>query len=308
MMSQFDGRSEYQIRKRTMSLYEIGDSSGMVSLEAVCKGQMSPVFTGEVDLHDIIRYILRGGWPENRSATLEEAGVFPKAYLDALLNDAYRIDGINHDMEKMRSLLRSFAGNESTMATKHKLLLDIQKYENGSVDASSATTYFRIFNHLCLRDDQPAFSADTPEPFRLKKAVKRHFCDPSLACALLDATPESLLEDRKTLGLLFEALCEHDMKIYAEAFGCTLYHYRDYVGQEINAVIEPEKGKWCAFEIRLGTEQIDKAARSLLTVRENLEKFNGVGPAVLCVICGLSDSAYQRPDGVYVVPITALKN
>ena len=29
--------------------------------------------------------------------------------------------------------------------------------------------------------------------------------------------------------------------------------------------------------------------------------------AVLCVICGLSSAAYQRPDGVYVVPITTLK-
>ena len=31
-------------------------------------------------------------------------------------------------------------------------------------------------------------------------------------------------------------------------------------------------------------------------------------PSVLCVICGMTNAAYIRPDGVYVIPITALKN
>ena len=34
----------------------------------------------------------------------------------------------------------------------------------------------------------------------------------------------------------------------------------------------------------------------------------GKAPKIMCVICGLSNAAYQSPDGVYVVPITALKN
>ena len=29
-------------------------------------------------------------------------------------------------------------------------------------------------------------------------------------------------------------------------------------------------------------------------------------PKVLCVICGMTNMAYKREDGVYVVPITAL--
>ncbi len=294
--------------RRTLSLYELGDSSGMVSLEALCNGQMTPCSTGGVDLHTLIQYILRGGWPENRSASIEEAGAYPKAYLDALLEDAHRIDGIHHDMEKIRALLRSLARNESTTATKHKILLDIQKYEKKSVDAGSATTYMHIFDRLRLRDDHPAFSADIHSPFRLKQSVKRHFCDPSLAAALLDATPEGLLEDLDTFARLFEALCEHDLKLYAEAFGCKLYHYQDYVGQEIHAVIERKDGQWCAFEMKLGVNHIERAAKSLLTIKENIEKGNGVGPSVLCVICGLANTAYQRPDGVYVVPLTALKH
>ena len=141
------------------------------------------------------------------------------------------------------------------------------------------------------------------------QAVKRHFCDPSLACALMKATPASLLGDLETLGFLFEALCERDLKIYAESFGGALYHYQDYQGREIDAVIELPDSQWCAFEIKLGANQIDAAAHSLLNIKKAFESDpKGKPPAVLCVLCGMANAAYQRPDGVFVVPITALKN
>lgn len=48
---------------------------------------------------------------------------------------------------------------------------------------------------------------------------------------------------------------------------------------------------------------------------DNLTKINrqtiedGGKPArSLCVICGLVNAAYKRPDGVYVMPFTSLKN
>ena len=144
---------------------------------------------------------------------------------------------------------------------------------------------------------------------RVKQAAKRHFSDPSLACALLRATPESLLGDLETLGFLFEALCERDLKIYAESFGGALYHYQDYKGREIDAVVELPDGSWCAFEIKLGANQIEAAANSLLDIKEAFEKdAKGKSPAVLCVLCGMANAAYLRTDGVYVVPVTALKN
>lgn len=142
---------------------------------------------------------------------------------------------------------------------------------------------------------------------RLKQAEKRHFSDPSLACALLKATPQRLINDLETLRFLFEALCERDLKIYAEAFGAKLYHYQDYNNREIDAVIELPDGDWCAFEIKLGANQIDKAASGLLKLKNAIEKDNGLSPKVLCIVCGLASAAYQREDGVFVVPITALK-
>ena len=143
---------------------------------------------------------------------------------------------------------------------------------------------------------------------RVKQAEKRHFADPSLACALLKATPASLLGDLETLGLLFKALCERDLRIYAESFGAQLYHYQDYKNQEIDAVIELPDGQWCAFEIKLGANQIDAAAENLLEIKKQIEADpKGKTPAVLCILCGMANAAYLRPDGVFVVPITAMR-
>ena len=64
---------------------------------------------------------------------------------------------------------------------------------------------------------------------------------------------------------------------------------------------------WAAVEIKLGANQIDSAAAHLLKIKGNIESAGGKGPSSLIVLCGLSAAAYQRPDGVYVVPLTALK-
>lgn len=67
-------------------------------------------------------------------------------------------------------------------------------------------------------------------------------------------------------------------------------------------------GQWCAFEIKLGANQIDTAAENLLKIKRQIEEDPcGKPPAVLGVLCGMSNAAYRRVDGVFVVPITALK-
>lgn len=129
-----------------------------------------------------------------------------------------------------------------------------------------------------------------------------------MACALLNIKEESkLINDLGTFGFLFEAMVERDLKIYADSFNAKCYHYQDYQNREVDCVIELDDGEWCAFEIKLGANKIEDAAKNLVSLKNSIEKDNGKEPKVLCVVCGLSDAAYKRPDGVYVVPITALK-
>lgn len=299
-----------RLRMRPMSLFESGDSSGEVSLEKLCTGDLKPAMTGEVDLKELIRLIIRGGWPGSISLSPQQAALLPEEYLNAVIDDdVYRIDGIKRNTTKMRLLLRSLARNESTTATNKTLKNDIRENDDEDIDVETVKEYLDIFERLFITDHQLPFSVGARSSVRVKQAVKRHFADPSLACALLKVTPESLLGDLETLGFLFEALCERDLKIYAETFGASLYHYQDYSGREIDAVIEMPDGSWCAFEIKLGANQIDAAAENLLKIQKEIQNDpKGRPPKVLCVLCGLANAAYQRPDGVYVIPLTALKN
>ena len=298
-----------KIRMRTMSLYESGDSSGKVSLEALCNGELTPAITGEVDLRNLANYIVRGGWPGNLNVPIENASILPESYIEAILNDdTSRIDGKKYDISKMRLLLRSLARNESTTVTNKKLLNDIKVFDDESIDSDTISMYLDVFNRLFLLDNQQPFSSNIRSSVRIKQAEKRHFCDPALACALLKATPQRLLGDLETFGFLFEALCERDLKIYAESFGAGVYHYQDYSGREIDAVVEMPDGRWCAFEIKLGANQIEKAAENLVALKDSITQSGGVAPSVLCVICGMTNAAYTLPNGVFVVPITALKN
>lgn len=298
-----------RLKMRPMSLYESGDSSGKVSLKALCEGNLTPAFTGEVALLDLAQLIYRGGWPGNLKTPASQAGLLPKEYLNAVIqDDVYRIDGVKRDVNKMNLLLRSLARNESTTATNKTLRNDIKEKDAENIDDDTVSAYLDIFSRLFLLDNQPPFASSIRSSVRLKQSEKRHFVDPSLACALLSATPERLISDLETFGFLFESLCERDLRIYAESFDAKLYHYQDYQNREIDAVVELCDGNWCAFEIKLGANQIDDAAKNLIRIKSAIEKDGGKAPSVLCVISGLSNAAYRRDDGVFVVPITALKD
>ena len=299
-----------RIRMNTMSLYESGDSSGDISLENLLNGNLTPKLTGEVDLRKIIEYIVRGGWPASISLPIENSLLLPKEYIEAVLNDdVYRIDGVKRDINKMRLLLRSLARNESTTVTNKTLKNDIKSIDDEDIDVDTIADYLNIFSRLFIIDNLKPFSSKIRSSVRIKQAEKRHFCDPSLACALLNITPAMLLNDLETLGFLFESLCERDLKIYAESFGANIYHYQDYNGKEIDTVIQLPDGKWCAIEIKLGANQIETAAENLKSIYKDMQKDpKAILPSTMCIICGLSNAAYQREDGIYVIPLTALKN
>ena len=298
-----------KIYLRTMSLYESGDSSGLVSLKDICDGKKIEVSTGEVDLRHLASLIIRGGWPANLNLTSSESKKVVNEYLNLIINDdLYRLDGANRDKHKMRLLLKSLARNESTTASNSTIKNDINEVDNEDIDMNTLSSYLNALDKLFLLDNDEPFSTNIRSSVRVKQAEKRHFADPSIAAALLNLSEEKLINDLETFGLLFEALVERDLKVYAESMGAKTYHYQDYLNREIDQIIELEDGDWCAFEIKLGANQIDSAASNLLKIRDGIKENNGKTPKVLCIICGMTSAAYQRPDGVFVVPITALRN
>lgn len=299
-----------RLRMNTMSLYESGDSSGKVSLKELCDDKLTMQMLDDVPLEKLAMYIVRGGWPENISVDDKKVHLMPRAYMENLISEDLNNldDGVEYDKHKTALLLKSLARNESTTVSDSSLLKDIIAQDSESMSRNTIAKYLEALNRLFILNNQTPFSPNLRSSLRVKQSEKRHFSDPAMAAALLNITPEKLLGDLNTFGFLFEGLVERDLAIYAQSFGAKLFHYQDYKNNEIDAVIELENGDWCAFEIKLGAKKIDEGAENLIKVCNDIEKNGGKAPKIKCVICGLSNAAYQRTDGVYVVPITALRN
>lgn len=299
-----------RLRMQTMTLYESGDSTGKVSLEELCNGNLTMQLLEEVSLEKLATYIVRGGWPENVKVQDKKVHLMPRAYMNTVIEEDLNNldDGVEYNKHKAQLLLRSLARNESTTVSDSSLLKDIIEQDNESMSRNTIAKYLEALNRLFLFNNQTPFSPNLRSSLRVKQAEKRHFSDPAMACALLNITADKLLGDLNTFGFLFEAMVERDLAVYAESFGAKLFHYQDYKNNEIDAVIELESGEWCAFEIKLGAKKIDEGAENLISVCNDIVAHGGKAPKIMCVICGLSNATYQRPDGVYVVPITALKN
>jgi len=297
-----------RMKMYTMSLYESGESSGEISLLDLFLGKVKNKLVEKTELYKLADLIVRGGWPESINLTVERARKITKSYLNAILEkDIIAIDGIQRDKNKMEMLLRSLARNESSNCSNAVLIRDIEDNsteEEYRVSRNTVTEYLDILDKLHLIENQNSFMYKIRSKSNVGKNPKRHFVDPSLGCAALNITPLKLINDLNTFGLYFEALCERDLRIYAETIGAKLYHYRDNnTGLEIDAIVELADGEYGAIEIKLGSDKEEEAA-------ENLKKFYNLAeikPKFMCIICGLYNAVVQRPDGIYILPITALK-
>ena len=298
-----------RIRMRPMTLFESGDSSGKVSLRDLCTGaELQPMMNESITLQHLAGLLVRGGWPGNLNVPDSSSGILAKEYITALLEtDVYRVDETIRDAHKMNLLLRSLARNESTTASISVLKNDISGVDGETVSADTIAAYLDVLRRLFLLDNQQPFAPAARSSIRIKQAEKRHLADPSLACALLRMTADGLINDLNTFGFLFEGLCIRDLRVYAATFGGELYHYQDYRDNEFDAVIELPDRSWAGIEVKLGANQIESAAENLLRINAAIQSAGGNPASRLIVVCGLSNAAYQRPDGVCVVPINMLK-
>ena len=296
-----------KINMYTMSLYESGDSTGRASLQEIKNGTLKNQINEKVTLEKLADLIIRGGWPSNLNVDEDKIGIVPKSYIDAIL-DKDMNDDKNRDKSKMLMLLKSLARNESTVVSNNTLLKDINEFQNENERIESRTTvedYLNVLNRLHITDNQSAYSDNYRSPNRIGKSAKRHFTDPSLACACLELTREKLINDLKTFGFMFEAMVERDLKIYMDYLGGKIFHFRDNVtGMEVDTILEFSDGEYAAVEIKLGFNQVAEAKKSLLNFYKNMLK----KPKFMCIIVGYSDVIAKDPEtGIYIVPITALK-
>lgn len=294
-----------RLRMRPMSLVEAGYSTGDISLEALLDGAGPSAVDPGLTIQDLAERITVGGWPNLQDRTIDEAQTALRGYLDETRRvDLPRVDGIGRDPENVARVLRSLARNVATGASARAIAADVGGAE-GPIDHHTVLGYLAALSRIFVVEDLPAWSPRLRSRTILRGAPTRHFVDPSLAVAALGTTPERLLRDVETLGLLFESLVVRDLRIYAQAMDASVFHYRDSTDLEADAIVEWRDGVWAAFEVKLGPGAVATAAESLLRVGARVDPEKHGKPALLAVITGWG-YGYRRPDGVAVIPIGAL--
>lgn len=298
------------IRMNTMSLYESGDSTGTISLSDLCQNKFETKILEETNLENIAYLIIRGGWPGNIDVSKTNCAELALSYMENVIkSDLNKLDPeIEYNEHKAKLILKSLARNESTTVSNKRILEDIIENDSSSISKNTLSKYLDAFNRMFILNNQEPFSTNIRSSLRVKQMEKRHFSDPAMACAMLNLTPEKLMNDLNTFGFMFESLVERDLSIYANSMNAKLYHYQDYSNNEIDAVIELDDGNWCAIEIKLGLNKAEEGSNNLIKVCNKIIEANGKAPLMKCVIYGVGNLAYKDENGVYILPITALKD
>lgn len=291
---------------RTMSWQELGFSSGKISLSALFKGEKINIDDSATDLEFIIEKMIIGGFPTLLNKNIEQATDLNRAYIESLAEvDISNVADVKRDPIKVKSLLRSLARNTSTLVDITALEKDILQQENIGISRPTIYDYMDALGRLMIIEDQPAWNIHLRSSYSLRKSPKRHFTDVSLAVAALGADKESLLNDLNFTGFLFESLAIHELRVYAQATDASVFHYRDSRGLEVDSIVQKYNGDWCAFEIKLGTGQIDEAAASLLKFVSVVDTKKIKQLKSLNIITGTGIS-YTREDGINVISLASL--
>lgn len=294
-----------RLRLRPMSLAESSHSTGAVSLGGLFSGEEPRAADPGLTITDVAERIVVGGWPKLLESTPEEARRALRDYLDDTRRiDLYRLDGVRRDPENVERVVRSLARNIATPVSTGSIAADVGGPE-GPIKPHTVKEYLEALTRVFVLEDVPAWAPALRSRSLLRTKPVRHFVDPSLATAALNASPDRLIRDVEALGLLFESLVVRDLRIYSQVIDGSVYHYRDNTGLEADAIVELADGSWAAFEVKLGQAAIDAAAENLLRLAERVDILRHGKPAVLGVITGWG-YAYRRPDGVAVIPIGTL--
>ena len=216
-----------------------------------------------------------------------------------------RVSNVKRDPTKVRNLLRSLARNTATIVDITTLEADIYEKENSDLSRPTIYEYLDALNRLMMIEEQPAWNTHIRSSSSLRKAPKRHFTDVALSVAALGVNKKSLLADLNFAGFLFESLATHELRVYAQANDAKVYHYRDSSNLEVDAIVQKYNGDWCAFEIKLGTGQIEEAAASLKKFVSILDDNRAQAPKSLNIITGTGIS-YTRNDGINVISLASL--
>ena len=298
-----------RMRMRPMTLFESGDSSGDVSLKGLFDGEVVQG-VNSADLEHISFLICRGGWPEAIDQEKDIALQQAFDYYDAVVeSDIIRVDEIARDVERTKRLMRSYARLVGSQTKIPTIIEDMKANDIESLSESTIHSYINALKKIFVIEDSPAWNPNLRSKTAIRTSDTRYFTDPSIATASLGIGPNDLINDLETMGLFFENMCVRDLRVYAEKIDGTVYHYRDRSNLECDAVVHLRNGSYGLIEIKLGGDKlIDEGAKTLTKLENRIDTQKMKSPFFKMILTATGKYAYQRKDGIVIVPIACLKD
>ena len=299
-----------KIKMRPMTLFESGESSGEVSLRELFGGKSIDPIVCETELREIAYLTCRGGWPMTTFLSGDLALDQAFDYIDSVTErDIQRVDGVKRSPERTRLLLRSYARNISQQVSYGTIKADMLSNDSKTLDEDTVADYIKALKKLFVIEDLNAWNPNLRSKSAIRTSDTRHFVDPSIGTASLGLGPDDLMNDLDTFGLFFEDMAVRDLRVFAEALEGKLYHYRDSSGLECDTVLHRRNGTYALIEVKLGGEKlINDGVASLKELAENIDTTRMPKPSFMMVLTAVEQYAYQRPDGILVVPISCLRD
>lgn len=297
------------LKMRTMSLWESNDSNGEVSLKDLFDN-LDISAQSDTSIEDLAYWACRGGWPIAIDMPKDVALDQAYDYVDAIVNrDIGLSDGKLRDNARVRRLMRSLARNQGSQISFAKISEDLKENENTSIHDDTVAAYIRALERIFVIEDVEAWNPNLRSSTAIRTLDTRYFSDPSIATASLGLGPNDLINDLKTFGFILETLCIRDLRVYAEPLNGKIYHYRDKNGLECDAICHLRDGRYGLIEIKLGGDiLIKEGIKNLLKLKNTLDPNKMRQPSFMMIIVGVGKYAYKNEDGIYIVPISCLRD
>jgi len=304
----------FPLRMRPLSMSERGLEPATVSLRDLFAGNAAIRGRSTLTLPDYVQEIVTSGFPGIRRLS-------PRARRGQL--DGYITRIIEHDFEdqglrvrrpqSLRGWLAAYAAATASTATYATILRAATPGESDSRPSKvTAITYRDILTQLWILDPVSAWAPSNNTFTRLGSAPKHFLADPALASRLLEVDEARLLsgatqgmlgpQEKTILGRLFESLVALSIQTYAQANEAKVYHFRSQDGdREVDFILHKSNRTNVAVEVKLSSRVDDSDVKHLLWLKSRL----GAELTDMIVVC-TGETAYRRPDGVAVVPLSLL--
>ncbi len=296
---------------RPMTLWESGESTGDVSLAGLFRDSVAVEGTNNLSLEEVAFVTCRGGWPRAVQKKSPRAALAQiQEYFQAIVrSDISRVDAVNRDAERAMRLMRSYARHQGAQTTVAVIKSDLSANEATEMSDNTIESYLNALRKIFVIEDMPAWNPNLRSKTAIRTTDTRYFVDPSVAITALGLSSDDLLNDLNTFGLMFETLCVRDLRVYADAIGGKVYHYRDANGLECDAVVHLPNGSYGLVEIKLGGENlVEEGSKTLRKLSSKLDVTRMKKPSFLMVLTAVGSQAYRRTDDVLVVPVGSLKD